>query len=137
MAKMNKYWGLVAVGALTAAAAGAAAAYFMRRPCCSSADDDFEPACEPDTEEKEASEAFEEWDASVPDTEDMEKAVEEASELEEEFEQEIREANEALDAEEAAEEAAEESAEEGSVPAEESETVSSEADGFEAEIPVE
>ena len=31
MAKINKYWGLVAVGALTAAAAGAVAALVTRK----------------------------------------------------------------------------------------------------------
>ena len=34
MAKINKYWGLVAVGALTAAAAGAIAALVSRRSVC-------------------------------------------------------------------------------------------------------
>ena len=39
MAKINKYWGLVAVGALTAAAAGAIAAIISRKSVC---EDDFE-----------------------------------------------------------------------------------------------
>ena len=39
MAKINKYWGLVAVGALTAAAAGAVAALVTRKK---SYEEDFE-----------------------------------------------------------------------------------------------
>ena len=43
MAKINKYWGLVAVGALTAAAAGAIAALVSRRSVCvEDFEDDFE-----------------------------------------------------------------------------------------------
>ena len=43
MAKINKYWGLVAVGALTAAAAGAIAALVSRRSVCEEDfEDDFE-----------------------------------------------------------------------------------------------
>ena len=43
MAKINKYWGLVAVGALTDAAAGAIAALVSRRSVCEEDfEDDFE-----------------------------------------------------------------------------------------------
>ena len=45
MAKINKYWGLVAVGALTAAAAGAIAALVSRRSVC---EEDFEDDFEDD-----------------------------------------------------------------------------------------
>ena len=43
MAKINKYWRLVAVGALTAAAAGAIAAIISRK---SVSEDDFEEEIE-------------------------------------------------------------------------------------------
>lgn len=45
MAKINKYWGMVALGAVTAAAAGAAAAAFAKRRVLeqvADAEDDFE-----------------------------------------------------------------------------------------------
>ena len=42
MAKINKYWGLVAVGALTAAAAGAMAAHLMRNPSKKECDLEFD-----------------------------------------------------------------------------------------------
>ena len=41
MAKINKYWGFVAVGALTAAAAGAVAALVAKKNSCKE-DFDFE-----------------------------------------------------------------------------------------------
>lgn len=45
MAKINKYWGMVALGAVTAAAAGAVAATFAKRRAleqAADAEDDFE-----------------------------------------------------------------------------------------------
>ena len=53
MAKINKYWGLVAVGALTAAAAGAIAAIISRKSVC---EDDFEDDYEDDFFEDEEDE---------------------------------------------------------------------------------
>ena len=41
MAKINKYWGYVAIGALTAAAAGAVAALIAKKGSCKE-DFDFE-----------------------------------------------------------------------------------------------
>ena len=45
MAKINKYWGYVAVGAVAAAAAGAIAALVSRRSVC---EEDFEDDFEDD-----------------------------------------------------------------------------------------
>ena len=66
MAKINKYWGLVAVGAVAAAAAGAIAALAFRKDPLDDFDDfdeDFEDETEEETskpeEKKETSEAFE------------------------------------------------------------------------------
>ena len=44
MAKINKYWGYVAIGALTAAAAGAVAALIAKKGSCKE-DFDFEKTC--------------------------------------------------------------------------------------------
>ena len=49
MAKINKYWGLVAVGAAAAVAAGAAAAAILRKKPEEDFDEDFD-----DFEETEA-----------------------------------------------------------------------------------
>ena len=69
MAKINKYWGLVAVGALTAAAAGAMAAHLMRKPSKKECDleFDFDDDFDDDFDEESADipeepEAFQEWD---------------------------------------------------------------------------
>lgn len=71
MAKMNKYWGLVAVGALTAAAAGAAAAHFVKnnRRAVPKEDfdafedlDDFSRPEHSEEKTKEEKEAFQAWD---------------------------------------------------------------------------
>ena len=84
MAKINKYWGLVAVGAVAAAAAGAIAALAFRKDPLDDFDDfdeDFEDETEEETsrteEKKETSEAFEAWDEAE---EAVEKAVEETAE---------------------------------------------------------
>jgi hypothetical protein len=89
MAKVNKYWGLVAIGALTAAAAGAAAAYFMKRPCrCPEKDEDIDSSesgstCQDTSEEeKEPQETFATWDTTAQDDEadTKEENTEEAAE---------------------------------------------------------
>lgn len=70
MAKFNKYWGLVALGAATAAAAGAIAAVITKKKTPKEnedfdfdLDDDFEEEVE-DTqaEEEEKEENFEAWE---------------------------------------------------------------------------
>ena len=50
MAKINKYWGYVAVGAVAAAAAGAIAALVSRRSVC---EEDFEDDFDDDFEDEE------------------------------------------------------------------------------------
>ena len=59
MAKINKYWGYVAVGAVAAAAAGAIAALVSRRSVCEEDfEDDFEDLDDfKDDEKKEEKEA--------------------------------------------------------------------------------
>ena len=59
MAKINKYWGLVAVGALTAAAAGAIAAIISRKSVC---EDDFEDDFDDDFDDDDFDEDFEDDD---------------------------------------------------------------------------
>lgn len=92
MAKINKYWGLVAVGALTAAAAGAMAAVLMKNKAVPEFEDDFDEDFDnlekTEEPEKESGEAFVSWE---------EAPVEEACEAEE-----TEEAPEAEEAEEAA-----------------------------------
>lgn len=72
MAKMNKYWGMVAVGALTAAAAGFVAAAFMKKKVVTDGpdfedefDEDFDTLEKPDDEEKETHEDFASWEPSA------------------------------------------------------------------------
>ena len=55
MAKINKYWGLVAVGALTAAAAGAIAALVLKKDPLDDFDD-FDDDFEDETGEEETAE---------------------------------------------------------------------------------
>lgn len=69
MAKINKYWGMVALGAVTAAAAGAAAAAFAKRRVLeqvADAEDDFEDEQETSSqpEKKEVHEDFISWEAT-------------------------------------------------------------------------
>lgn len=89
MAKINKYWGLVAVGALTAAAAGVIAAVFMKKDSCTchwdcedDTDEDFDiPADfnEEDVKETEK-EDFASWDNASPEQSTEEAPQEEADE---------------------------------------------------------
>lgn len=77
MAKLNKYWGFVAVGALTAAAAGAVAAVITKKhphtkdeDFTEDFDDAFDIAFDSDEEEEkeapqESAEDFESWDADL------------------------------------------------------------------------
>ena len=88
MAKINKYWGLIALGAVTAAAAGAIAASLSRRKELENAadfDDDFEDDLKDDEdvreakEKKESPEDFISWEASSDDEEEVADAAEEAA----------------------------------------------------------
>ena len=71
MAKINKYWGFVAVGVLTAAAAGAIAAAFLKnRTDLEDFDFDDEDFDQDESEEKpakESKEAFQSWEPSPND----------------------------------------------------------------------
>ena len=83
MAKINKYWGLVAVGALTAAAAGAIAALVSRRSVCEEDfEDDFEDLDDfkddEKKEEKEEKEVFQDWDKTASETVEVSKEAEDA-----------------------------------------------------------
>ena len=74
MAKINKYWGMVALGAVTAAAAGAIAATFAKRRALEEAADleeDFEDEQETNEqpEEKEVREDFVSWEATSEEAE--------------------------------------------------------------------
>ena len=63
MAKINKYWGFVAVGALTAAAAGVVAAIIAKKGSCKEDfdfEDDFDDFDLTDEEEKTEEKADEE-----------------------------------------------------------------------------
>ena len=71
MAKINKYWGFVAVGALTAAAAGAVAALIAKKGSCKEDfdfEDDFddfdlnEEKAEESADTTEAAEDFQAWE---------------------------------------------------------------------------
>lgn len=83
MAKINKYWGLVAVGAATAAAAGAIAAIVMKKKPVNDTmefEDDFDMDFEtPENKTAEASETSEDFAS-------WEEAVEEAAQAEAENE---------------------------------------------------
>lgn len=69
MAKINKYWGYVAIGALTAAAAGAVAALIAKKGSCKEDFDfeddfdDFDLTDEKETakEDQEPAEDFQSW----------------------------------------------------------------------------
>lgn len=112
MAKINKYWGLVAVGALTAAAAGAVASVVLKKSRDSYAafEDDFEddylkeegsaPA-----EEKETSEKYAQWEEDELSEEADKEETGEASE-----EETDKDAPEGTDAEEASDETSPEEA---------------------------
>ena len=70
MAKINKYWGYVAIGALTAAAAGAVAALIAKKGSCKEDFDfeddfdDFDLTDEKETakEDQEPAEDFQSWE---------------------------------------------------------------------------
>ena len=67
MAKINKYWGMVALGAATAAVAGAVAAAFAKRHALEEAadlEDDFEDEQE-DDEQPEAKDCFRLYDFQI------------------------------------------------------------------------
>ena len=53
MAKLNKYWGFVAVGAVAAAAAGAVAALAFKKKPLDDFEDDFEDDFDDDFEDEE------------------------------------------------------------------------------------
>ena len=77
MAKINKYWGMVALGAATAAVAGAVAAAFAKRHALEEAadlEDDFEDEQEDDEqpEAKDVHEDFVTWEATSEDEKDDE-----------------------------------------------------------------
>ena len=54
MAKLNKYWGFVAVGAVAAAAAGAVAALAFKKKPLEDFEDDFDDDFDDDFEEEDA-----------------------------------------------------------------------------------
>ena len=76
MAKINKYWGYVAIGALTAAAAGAVAALIAKKGSCKEDFDfeddfdDFDLTDEKETakEDQEPAEDFQSWEHMTPKT---------------------------------------------------------------------
>ena len=109
MAKINKYWGYVAIGALTAAAAGAVAALIAKKGSCKE-DFDLTDEKEPAKEDQEPAEAFQSWEHTgeqsatddteseeaeeAADTDDSEKSSDKAAEVE------IKDAEEEEDADE-------------------------------------
>ena len=93
MAKINKYWGLVVLGAATAAAAGAVAAVFSKRRVLEQTADleeDFEDEQEPSLqpEKKDVHEDFISWedtsDEDVSDLPEEETSEEDAADVPEE-----------------------------------------------------
>ena len=137
MAKMNKYWGMVAIGALTASAAGAVAAVLMKKkPVAEGPDfeDDFDDDAvsvnKSGEDSRDGHEAFASWEPSesedVPaeepadgtgdsaeETEENGEAEEDSAEEEEAVEEALKEATAAADAfDEAIAEAEKEDAEE-------------------------
>ena len=103
MAKINKYWGYVAIGALTAAAAGAVAALIAKKGSCKEDFDfeddfdDFDLTDEKETakEDQEPAEDFQSWEHTgeqsatddteneeAADTDDSEKSSDKAAEVE-------------------------------------------------------
>ena len=101
MAKINKYWGYVAIGALTAAAAGAVAALIAKKGSCKEDFDfeddfdDFDLTDEKETakEDQEPAEDFQSWehtgeqsatdDTESDEPENFEETMDAASESEE------------------------------------------------------
>ena len=93
MAKINKYWGYVAIGALTAAAAGAVAALIAKKGSCKEDFDfeddfdDFDLTDEKETakEDQEPAEDFQSWEhtgeQSATDDTESEEAEEAADRL--------------------------------------------------------
>ena len=102
MAKINKYWGYVAIGALTAAAAGAVAALIAKKGSCKEDFDfeddfdDFDLTDEKETakEDQEPAEDFQSWEHTgeqsatddteneeAADTDDSEKSSDKAAEV--------------------------------------------------------
>ena len=79
MAKINKYWGYVAIGALTAAAAGAVATYDTENEEAAYTDDSEKSSDK--AAEVEIKDAEEEEDADEP--ENFEETMDAASESEE------------------------------------------------------
>ncbi|MCI5530612.1 MAG: hypothetical protein MR406_10815 [Blautia sp.] len=84
MAKMNKYWGMVAIGALTAAAAGAVAAVLMKKkPVAEGPDfeDDFDDDAvsvnKSGEDSRDGHEAFASWEPSESEDVPAEEAAEE------------------------------------------------------------
>lgn len=83
MAKFNKYWGFVALGAATAAAAGAVAAIITKKNRTESIgfEDDFDDFDDFDipekSDEKETAEDFVAWDDTVEECTDCCKSAEE------------------------------------------------------------
>lgn len=98
MAKFNKYWGFVALGAATAAAAGAATAILTKKNRTESVgyEDDFEdfddfdiPEDSDTNEESDAAEAFVAWEDTADECEDSDipnETTEEIFESDEEME---------------------------------------------------
>ena len=87
MAKFNKYWGFVAIGAATAAAAGAVAAIITKKNRTESIgfeddfDDDFDDFDIPEkSDEKETAEDFVAWEDTEEECTDCCKAAEECEE---------------------------------------------------------
>lgn len=100
MAKINKYWGLVAVGALTAAAAGAVAAYFMKNSSCKcfyeddsedDFDEDFDDLDDFDEEVRECPETFADWDATAEEADEISDVNPEENSTDIQFEEEPEE----------------------------------------------
>ena len=79
MAKLNKYWGMVAIGALTAAAAGAMAAVLMKKkPVAEGPDfDDDVSADKSEEDSRDGHEAFASWEPSESEDVPAEEAAEE------------------------------------------------------------
>ena len=83
MAKINKYWGYVAIGALTAAAAGAVAALIAKKGSCKEDFDfeddfdDFDLTDEKETakEDQEPAEDFQSWEQMTPKAKKLKKLL--------------------------------------------------------------
>lgn len=128
MAKKNNYWGLVAVGALTAAAAGAVAAHLVKNHRKNSMlEDDFEDLDNledlDDFEERinEEKEAFQAWDIPAQEETETEKESPEEEAVPEENTSETSDetSDEEDFSEDNSEETVEEAPEDDTVPASE------------------